>query len=153
MSGRPITCAESQTPGTPPLEFVMAEHPPLAGQPVLRLPPHSASTKFAFSTSPSFGHVGEVFIAQLGRADPRLAAIPAGYRVVRANLRSGEIRDSVASLDPGRGGKGPQRPVDVKFEPGGAALYILDFGTLEGSPTGVVPYCCSGMVWKVAKTR
>ncbi|OPZ51133.1 MAG: hypothetical protein BWY92_00374 [Firmicutes bacterium ADurb.BinA052] len=154
VSGRPITCPEFQTPGMPPPEFVMGEHPPLAGQPVLRLPPHSASTKFAFSTNPSFGHVGEAFIAQLGSGGPSTGGvIPAGYRVVRANLRSGEVHDFAASMDPGPGGKGPQRPVDVKFDPTGTVMYILDFGTLEGLPTGVVPYCCSGMVWKVTRIR
>jgi len=68
----------------PSLEFVMAEHPPLADQPVLRLPPHSASTEFAFSTNPCFGHVGEAFIAQLSPAAPAMPnATPRGPVVVR----------------------------------------------------------------------
>lgn len=154
VSGLPITLPQFQTPGMPQTEALLAEHPPLAGEPVLRLAPHSASTKFAFSTNPAFGHVGEVFIAQLGSGGPSTGGTaPEGQRVVRANLRNGEVHNFLASRNPGPEGKGPQRPVDVKFDPSGRTLYVLDFGTLEGVPTGVIPYCGSGILWKVRRSR
>ncbi|MGB4337685.1 MAG: hypothetical protein WBK10_03835 [Bacillota bacterium] len=152
VSGIPITAPEFQTPGMPPTQFVLAEHPPLAGQPVLRLAPHSASTKFAVSTNPAFGHVGQMFIAQLGSGGPAVGGTVAGYKVVRADLNTCQVHDFLASTNPLPGGKGPQRPVDVKFDPAGTALYVLDFGTLEGIPSGVIPYCGSGMLWKVTRT-
>jgi glucose/arabinose dehydrogenase len=151
VAGYPITCPEFHTPGQPAAEFVMAEHPPLAGQPVLRLTPHSASTKFAVCTNPAFGHVGDMFIAQLGPGELLPGGARPGYKVVRAELQTGQVSDFVASVNPLPGGKGPQRPVDVKFSPDGRCLYVLDFGTLEPTPSGIIPYCGSGMLWSVTR--
>ncbi len=152
-AGIPVACWH-RGPGIPP-EPVLACHPPLAGPPVLLLEGHSASTKFDFSTNPRFGHVGEAFIAQLGSGAP-VTGMPRGapgYRVVRADLRTGQVHDFLVSLKPVYGGTGPQRPVDVKFNPDGDALYVLDFGALSGNLAGAIPYAQSGMLWRVTPAR
>jgi len=135
--------------GMPQTEAVLAEHPPLAGEPVLRLAPSLGFHEVCILYEPRLRPCGRGLhcTARLrGTIDGGTA--PEGQRVVRANLRNGEVHNFLASRNPGPGGKGPQRPVDVKFDPSGRTLYVLDFGTLEGVPTGVIPYCGSGILWE-----
>lgn len=139
--------------GAPPAEFLLAQHPPIAGRPVFELANHSASTRFDFSRSEAFGHAGEVFISQLGTGMPvtgRYGGLP-GFRVVRADLETGKVTPFLASEKPTYGGTGPQRPVDVKFDPSGERLYVLDFGTLSGNLAGIIPYALSGILWRVTR--
>jgi hypothetical protein len=41
------------------------------------------------------------------------------------------------------------RPIDVRFHPGDNALYIVDFGWFEMTPTGVDARAGSGTVWRL----
>jgi hypothetical protein len=41
------------------------------------------------------------------------------------------------------------RPIDGRFHPAGDALYIVDFGWFEMTPSGVDAKAGSGAVWRV----
>lgn len=154
-SGLPVTAPRFRPPGQPQPRFALLEHPPLAGQPLLRLPPHSASMKFDFAPR-EFGFAGQVFIAQFGAgapltADPRAVRMIPGFRVVRANLASGQVRDFYVNLRPGAGGPWPERPIDAKFCPRDRCLYVVDFGVLEAIPGHFIPHAGTGALWRIRR--
>jgi hypothetical protein len=41
------------------------------------------------------------------------------------------------------------RPIDVRFDPPGENLYVLDFGQFEMSERGVVATAASGALWRM----
>ena len=47
---------------------------------------------------------------------------------------------------------GLERPVSVKFNPAGDALYIVDFGVLIESG-GAKPETGTGVIWKITRTN
>lgn len=154
-SGLPVTDPRFRPQGQPQPRFVLLEHPPLAGQPLLRLPPHSASMKFDFAPR-EFGFGGQMFIAQFGpggpmTAGPRFARLVPGFRVVRANLASGQVRDFYVNRRPGTGGSWPERPIDVKFCPRERCLYLVDFGVMEAIPGNFIPHAGSGSLWRIRR--
>lgn len=111
-SGLPVTDPRFRPMGKPQPQFILREHPPLAGQPLLRLQHHRSSMKFDFSPGELFGHAGQMFIAQWGHGvpvtgDPRHTKDTPGFRVVRANLADGQVRDFYVNLKPGGRGKAP----------------------------------------------
>lgn len=153
VGGEPVTNPMFKPPGKPQPQFVLAQHPPLAGRPVVQFAPHSSSMKFDFSTNPRFGFVGEAFVAQFGAAPPITGRPPGmpGFKVVRVNLQTRQVSDFLIINRPGPGGTGPARPVDVKFDPSGENLYIVDFGMLEANLSGAIPWARSGALWKICQ--
>jgi glucose/arabinose dehydrogenase len=154
-SGLPVTNPRFKPEGMPAPQFLLAEHPPLAGQPLARLMPHSGSVKFVFGPGGAFGHEGEMFLAQVGDFSPMTQPLPEpqGYRVVRVNLATGQESDFYVNLTPNQEGDRPERPVAVKFAPDGSALYILDFGLLQTFPMAMVPKAGSGALWRVTRAN
>ncbi len=154
-SGLPVTDPRFRPHGQPQPRFLLQEHPPLAGQPLLRLEHHSASMKFDFAPR-EFGFDGQMFIAQFGHGlpltgDPHHAREMPGFRVVRANLASGQVRDFYMNQRPGTGGARPERPIDVKFCPRDRCLYLVDFGVLEAVPPNFIPHAGSGALWRIRR--
>jgi glucose/arabinose dehydrogenase len=155
VAGEPITNPIFASPGKPAPDFVLANHPPLAGSPVAIFPPHSATMKFDFSTNPYFGFTGQAFAAQLGTGAPvtgRPDGMP-GFKVVRVDLQSGTVNDFLVINRPGPGGTGPARPVAVKFDPMGQNMYLVDFGILEANASGIIPWARSGALWRISPIR
>lgn len=153
-SGLPVTQARFRPPGQPQPRFVLQKHPTPAGQPLLRLPPHSAGMKFDFSRAAEFGFAGQMFLAQFGHGAPVTAmTLPdtPGFRVVRANLESGQVRDFYVNRRPGKGLTQPERPIAVKFDPAGRCLYLLDFGVLEAVPGNIIPHAGTGALWRITR--
>lgn len=150
----------------PQPQFVMAEHPPVE-QPWLNFPKHSALTKVDFAKSDTFGK-GQMFVAFFGHMTPMTGKAPeehGGHRVLRINPATREFAAFFTKKEHGSGhsenatgghggGKGesmtagPRRPMDVRFSPGGDALYIADFGTMvvEDRPR---PVPGTGVIWRV----
>jgi glucose/arabinose dehydrogenase len=138
---------------------VLASVPNPPPQPVARLAVHSSSNGLDFSTNEQFGHVGQAFIAQFGDMTPITGKVwaPVGARVVRVDVKSGDVSDFV--LNKGKthgpasqiGSKGIERPVDVRFAPGGAELYITDFGIMTLSEKGPVAREKTGVIWRVRR--
>ena len=155
VAGEPIVNPKFKPPGKPQPQFVLANHPPLAGSPVVKFPPHSATMKFDFSRNASFGFPNEMFVAQLGTGAPVTGRPPGmpGFKVVRVNLQTRQTRDFLVINRPGPGGTGPARPVDAKFDPTGKNLYVVDFGVLEANVSGIIPWARSGSLWRIKKTR
>ena len=86
---------------------------------------------------------GHLVIALFGDEAPMTA--PAGPRVGR----------SVAQIDLSDWSLHPLlaepllRPIDVRFDPSGTSLWILDFGDFEMSAAGVVATAQSGKLWRL----
>ena len=112
--------------------------------------------KFDVSRNPNFGFVGEFFIAQFGTGAPvtegePTAATP-GFRIVRVNPDTGQINDFLINARPGNpAGTGVARPIDCKFDPCGEILYVLDWGIMTGNLGGAIPWCGSGILWRIRR--
>ena len=138
---------------------LLARLPNQPPEPVARLAVHSSSNGFDFSTNPQFGHVGQAFIAQFGDMTPKTGKVwgPVGARVVRVDVKTGDITDFV--INKGKthgpasqiGSRGIERPVDARFAPGGDALYITDFGIMTVSEDGPVARERTGVIWRVRR--
>jgi glucose/arabinose dehydrogenase len=150
FSGLPVTLPHFHVEGQPKPSFVYREHPYLASQPLLRFKNHSSSNKFDFSISKKFGHVGEVFVAQTGDMDWGHHEVNFGFKVVRVDTVTGQIRDFLVNPHGEANKKGPIRPVAAVFNPNGDSLYVIDFGIL-GSVTGGKPQRNTGAIWRIVK--
>lgn len=139
-----------------PLLQTLPNEPP---QPVAVLGVHSSSNGFDFSTSDRFGYKGEAFIAQFGDMAPGVGKVlsPVGFKVVRVNMETGVIRDFAVNKGKRNGpaswlgAGGLERPVSVKFDPQGEALYVVDFGILKMTEQGPLPQQNTGVIWKISK--
>jgi glucose/arabinose dehydrogenase len=149
FSGLPATLPHFHVEGKPKPTFLLKNHPMLATEPKLRFKHHTASHKFDFSTNPSFGHVGEIFVAQLGDMDWGHHEENLGFKVVRANIHTGQIRDFLVNLDGEKDLEGPIRPVEAKFSPDGRTLYVVDFGILGSPTTKKDPKPNTGTLWRI----
>lgn len=154
----------------------MASHPPLQ-KPLGLLPPVGvAVTQIAISNSTKFGFKDMAFIGEFGTAAPlihpfadstqKLPGFPTtitGQKVVMVNPNTGNATDFISLKHPD-----PSfRPVGVKFNLQGDAMYVVSFGKTEiregipGSGAGLYPfgsihatvwaYPNTGVVWKVTK--
>lgn len=47
--------------------------------------------------------------------------------------------------------RGLERPVSVKFDKPGTALYVVDFGILKTDDKGSHPQIKTGMIWRISK--
>ncbi len=160
-AGRPLTNAEWYAPPRGPTPgFVLKEHPNAAPRPVAQLGVHSSSNGFDFSRNPSFGYVGEAFIAQFGDMAPGVGKVlsPVGYKVVRVDVNTGVIHDFAVNRGEKNGPAswletgGLERPVAARFDPGGTALYVVDFGVMTTGPDPQ-PRPGTGVLWRITRAQ
>src|SRR5690606_22525012 len=138
---------------------VMKAYPNDPPRPVATLGVHSSSNGLDFSRSQTFGHVGEVFIAQFGDMSPKVGKTlaPVGFKVVRVNPRNGVIHDFAVNKAKKNGpaswvgSGGLERPVSVRFSANGDALYVVDFGIMKVTEKGPEPQTGTGVIWKITK--
>lgn len=149
FSGLPATLPHFQVEGARAPGFVLKQHPPLAGQPLVRFTHHAAATKFDFSTSAAFGHVGQVFLAQIGTVGWGHHEAPLGFRVVRFHPLTGQIRDFLVNPVGDERYGGPIRPVEARFSPDGRSLWVVDFGIQGRVEDGLNPERKTGALWRV----
>jgi glucose/arabinose dehydrogenase len=145
IGDEPITDPKYRpTRGDPPT-FVLANHDelPPPERPLLRFPPHSAAVKFDMAPEGA-RFAGQLFVALFGDEAPM--TMPPGPRAGR----------SVARVDPADWSLHPvlsgplSRPIDVRFDPSGEWLYVLDFGSFEmHTERGVVAEANSGKLWRI----
>ncbi len=160
--GRPLTKERYTPPGEDNPDAVLAEIPNRPPKPIAYFAVHSSSNGIAFSTSPRFGHVGQAFVAQFGDQAPTVGKVlnPAGFRVVRVDVKRGLIHDFAANkgwpngpaskLETG----GLERPIDIQFDPKGESLYVVDFGRLIVEDDDVTkPKRRSGALWRIVPDR
>lgn len=148
-SGLPTILSHFAVDGKPKPTFVLKSHPVLATQPTLRFQKHSSSNKFDFSINPNFGYIREVFVAQLGDMDWGHHEENFGFKVVRCNIQTGEIRDFLVNLNGEKSLEGPIRPVEARFSKDGGILYVVDFGVF-GDPNKE-EFKPSGTLWKISR--
>jgi glucose/arabinose dehydrogenase len=151
FSGLPATLPHFHVEDEPKPTFLLKRHPYLATQPITRFTHHSASHKFDFSTNPVFGHVGEVFVAQLGDMDWGHHEENFGFKVVRFNMETGQIRNFLVNPTAEKNLVGPIRPVAAKFNPEGRELYVVDFGILGSPPQNKEPIPGTGTLWRIVR--
>jgi glucose/arabinose dehydrogenase len=158
-AGEPLTLKKFKAPRKPQPQFVLANHPNHPPAPVSRFGVHSSADGLDFSRNEAFGHVGEAFVALLGDEAPSTGKTlhPVGFKVVRVNVRDGTMQDFVVNRGKQNGpaskigGRGLERPVSVKFNPSGDALYIVDFGVLLQNKEGAKPQEGTGVIWRVTR--
>ncbi len=159
-AGRPVTDADHyRTPGRRAPIFLLAEHPNMPPRPAAVLGVHSSSNGFDFSRSASFGHVGEAFVAQFGDMAPDVGKVlsPVGFKVVRVDVESGVTRDFAVNRGDTNGpasrigGGGLERPLAARFDPAGAALYVVDFGVMTMGERGPEPRSGTGVLWRITR--
>ena len=113
---------------------------------------HISGNKFAFSTTTSFGFVGDLFLAETGAFVPATGAEDFnGYKVSRIDRETGEVEDFIVNegntveeiFDP----MGFNMPIDVKFV--GGIMLVVDFGIFEPGMGLAEPG--TGKVWAVSR--
>jgi glucose/arabinose dehydrogenase len=150
---------EYETPGRGGVRAVIKEHPNTPPRPVAIFGVHSSSNGLDFSTSETFGHKGEVFVAQFGDMAPKVGKVlaPVGFKVVRVNPETGVIHDFAVNAGKKNGpaswigGSGLERPLSIKFSPDGNSMYVVDFGILKMTERGPEPQTGTGVIWKITR--
>ncbi len=144
-----------------PMPMQILADMPTPPAPKALLAVHSSSNGIAISKSARFGHVDHAFVAQFGDQAPVVGKTwaPVGFKVVRVDLTSGVVRDFAVndSKHPGpasrRGLRGLERPVSVRFDDAGGALYVVDFGVMNMSDDGAEPIPRTGALWRISRTE
>jgi glucose/arabinose dehydrogenase len=142
-----------------PVKAALAEIPSKPPQPAAQLGVHSSSNGFDFSRNPSFGFVGEAFIAQFGDTTPASGKVlsPVGFRIVRADVGNGVIQDFASNRGDVTGpasmreSGGLERPIAARFDPSGGALYVVDFGVLTTLDGRYAPRRQTGVLWRIRR--
>jgi glucose/arabinose dehydrogenase len=143
--------------GRPP---VIANPPdPNPPKPLATFDPHTGANGFDFCRDPAFGFEGDAFVALFGDLGPNTTrmAMQAGYKVVRVDVRTGEVQDFAVNKIAGPASKLPhrgfERPSHCQFGPDGA-LYVVDWGQIKIAPEvrGVRMKEGTGALWRIRRT-
>lgn len=134
------------------------ENPP---KPFCSFPTHVAANGVDFCRNHSFGFYGDAFVALWGDLAPittiRSAATPAGFKVVRVDMKTGAVHNFAVNKIEGPASKLPhngfERPSHVAFGPDGA-LYVTDWGEVELAPEkgGIRTKLGTGTLWRIRRT-
>jgi glucose/arabinose dehydrogenase len=142
-------------------EPLLAEFPePQPPKPFVSFAAHSAANGVDFCQSAAFGFAGDAFVALFGDlapvTTPRLAT-PAGFKVVRVDMKAGRVVDFAVNKLAGPASKLPhdgfERPSHCAFGPDGA-LYVVDWGQIQIAPErgGLRMPLGTGTLWRIRRT-
>ena len=147
----PVTDPRFKPEDGPQPQFLIRNQPPLAEGPAALFEPHSVAAKFDFATGRAFGCQGEAFVALFGHIEHMGEPLPepAGFKIVRVNIETGEVNDFMVILDPREAGNGPVHPIQARFCPCTGKLYVVDFG--QTGDTGGPPKRKSGAIWEISR--
>ncbi|MDP2342991.1 MAG: PQQ-dependent sugar dehydrogenase [Deltaproteobacteria bacterium] len=159
--GNSVTDDRYGTLGSPKRRKVLARDPGPVQQPRARFAVHSSSNGFDFSRAAAFGHEGQAFVAQFGDMAPGVGKVlaPVGFQVVRVDVDTGVIEPFAANAGPEHGPAsllgidGIERPIAARFDPSGAALYVVDFGVMNIGKLGPLPQKATGALWKITRSH
>jgi glucose/arabinose dehydrogenase len=182
-NGEPVTdnkfVSESARSDNNPLQFLLQSHPPVDEKPLTLLEEGIAVTQVAVSNSTNFGFKGNAFIAEFGTMAPLIHPF-AQITQPMPGIEPGIVGQKVVMLDPSTGNHSDFlslkdidktfRPVGVKFDLKGDALYVVSIGKTEVRsnvpvsnltssglyPFATVhampwPYANTGVVWKITR--
>jgi glucose/arabinose dehydrogenase len=138
---------------------LLLKHPQQPPKPTAVFGVHSSANGFDFSRNAAFGFEGDAFVALFGDMAPDVGSIygPVGFKVVRVNVKTGDVVDFAVNKGNVNGpassqkSGGFERPVAAKFNREGNALYVVDFGVLEVTDKGPAPKQNTGIIWKITK--
>jgi glucose/arabinose dehydrogenase len=156
FAGKPVTDSQFNAPEKPKPTMLWREHPQRSDA-FVTFASHTGTNGLAFSPGGAFGYQGDAFIAAFGTFAPVTSGVnlnPAGFGVLRVDMKTREIHDFVKNDLPGPAylntKNGINRPSDVLFGSDGS-LYIVDWGaaTLDTSGLKLVPN--TGVIWRVFK--
>jgi glucose/arabinose dehydrogenase len=158
--GEPLTQSDHfRPPGESALKPLLAERPNDPPASNAKFGVHSSACGLDFSRSERFGHRGEAFVALFGDMAPGVGKTlsPVGFKVVRVDTQAGVIHDF--AINRGKydgpasslGHGGLERPVAVRFNPDGDALYVVDFGIMTMDGKTPKPVKGSGVVWRITR--
>ena len=147
-----------EAPWKPAPGLLLETHPGQPPKPTAIFAVHSSSNGFDFSRNQAFGHVGQAFVAQFGDMATGAGEVlsPVGFKVVRVDVKTGVINDFAVNKGATNGpaswlrSGGLERPLAVRFDPAGTALYVVDFGvmTISDKPN---PRPGTGVVWRITR--
>jgi glucose/arabinose dehydrogenase len=158
--GRPLTMDWYAESRGDPKGFVLAEHPGTPPSAVALFPVHSSADGLDFSRSRAFGYAGDAFVALFGDMTPNTGKVeaPVGFMVQRVNPKTGVIEDFARNRGDekgpasDRGDGGLERPIAVRFDPTGTALYVVDFGVMRMTSKGPDSQPETGVLWRIVRT-
>jgi glucose/arabinose dehydrogenase len=159
-AGIPISNNEEfKVPGKEAVKPILQTYPNTPPKPAAVFGVHSSSNGIDFSKNNGFGYMGQAFVAEFGDMAPKTGKLefPVGFKIVRVDVTTGVIRDFAVNKGKRNGPAswlnkgGLERPVSVKFNPAGDALYIVDFGLVKMTKEGPQPQMKTGMIWKITK--
>lgn len=158
-AGIALTNGMFKPPGKEQPRFLLAVHPNPPPKPVVKFAVHSSANGFNFSRNPDFGYEGNAFVALLGDQAPVVGKVlhPAGFKVARVDVEKGLVHDFAVNKGEQNapasklGTGGLERPVSVRFDREGTALYVVDFGLLLQRPGKTIPVPGTGAVWKITR--
>jgi glucose/arabinose dehydrogenase len=143
-------------------EPVLAEFPnPNPPKPFTSFQSHAASNGFDFCRDARFGFEGDAFVACFGDLVPittvtKAAAPPAGFKVVRVDMETGQVYDFAINKTTGPASKlfhsGFERPSHCQFGPDGA-LFVVDFGIIHIAPErgAIRQQIGTGSLWRIRR--
>jgi glucose/arabinose dehydrogenase len=157
--GRPLTMDFYSEWKGDPKGFLLGKHPGTPPSPTALFPVHSSADGIDFSKSRAFGHVGDAFVALFGDMTPNTGKVmaPVGFMVVRVDPETGVIEDFARNRGDekgpasDRGDGGLERPVAVRFDPTGNALYVVDFGVMRMTSKGPESQPETGVLWRIVR--
>jgi glucose/arabinose dehydrogenase len=157
--GRPLTMDWYAESRGDPRGFVLAEHPGTPPSPVALFPVHSSADGLDFSRSRAFGYPGDAFVALFGDMTPNTGKVeaPVGFMVQRVDPKSGVIEDFARNRGDEKGPAsdrhdgGLERPIAVRFDPTGTALYVVDFGVMRMTSKGPDSQPETGVLWRIVR--
>lgn len=142
-------------------EPALAEHPDSSPpKPLVSFESHAAANGVDFCRDAAFGFPGDAFVALFGDITPVTSARPAGpvgFKVVRIDMRTGEIIDFAVNRIAGPASQLPhtglERPSHCQFGPDGA-LYVVDWGEIHIAPErgGLRMPKGTGTLWRIRRT-
>lgn len=158
-AGEPVASERFKPPDGGIPEKLFAEDPGKPPAPAAVFAVSSSSNGLDFSRSERFGFSGEAFVAQFGDLTPTTGKVvaPVGFKVVRVDPATGVVQDFAANRGEGGGpasrvgGGGLERPVAVRFDPPGQALYVVDFGVMTVGEKGPEPHAETGVLWRIVR--
>jgi hypothetical protein len=155
----PVWGDHYRAPGeaTPPR--LLQEHPGKPPEPSALFPVHASADGLDFSRNPRFGYVGQAFVALFGDQSPTVGKTlgPVGFKVVRVDPKTGVVADFAVNHSKQAGpasklrSSGLERPLSVRFDPTGLALYVVDFGVLTVADGETKPGPGTGTIWRITR--